>query len=129
MNHTRTIIVDAPPGTSCPVIAAVKDSDFCLLVTEPTPFGLHDLTLAVAVLKKLEISFGVIINRHDKGNQNTAKYCKSHGIPVLMKLPFKRSIASVYAQGIPIVEAFPEYHKLFHGLFENIQQQMEIPCT
>ena len=122
VNKTRTVIIDVPPGTACPFAESVKGSDFTVLVTEPTPFGLHDLIFTVAVLKQLEISFGVIINRYDKGNQRTAKYCKSHGYPVLMKLPFKRSLASVYAQGIPIVEAFPEYNKLFHRLFENIQQ-------
>jgi len=69
--------IDAPPGTSCPVIESIKGSDFCILVTEPTPFGLYDLTLAVEVLRKLEIPFGVVINRSDLGNEKTDEYCKT----------------------------------------------------
>ena len=76
-NPVRTVIIDAPPGTSCPVIASIKNSDFCVLVTEPTPFGLNDLVLAVEVLRKLKIPFGVVINRSDLGNLDTHNYCKN----------------------------------------------------
>jgi len=117
---TRTVIIDAPPGTSCPVIAAVKGSDFCVLVTEPTPFGLNDLVLAVEVLRKLNIPFGVVINRSDLGNDMTRKYCKEENIRVLMTIPFKKEIAMAYSKGRPIVEVFPGYKKDFQRLFDSI---------
>ncbi|MBU1933250.1 MAG: ATP-binding protein, partial [Candidatus Omnitrophica bacterium] len=89
-NPARTVIIDAPPGTSCPVIASIKESDFCILVTEPTPFGLNDLVLAVEVVRKLEIPFGVVINRSDLGNEKTDEYCANENIPILMRIPFKK---------------------------------------
>lgn len=88
-NHKKMdylVIIDAPPGTSCPMINAVKDSDYCILVTEPTPFGLNDLTLAVEVLRKLNISFGVVINRFDLGNQELENYCNRENIRILARI-------------------------------------------
>nr|AEI30570.1 iron-sulfur cluster-binding/ATPase domain protein [uncultured microorganism] len=120
INLKKTVIIDAPPGTSCPVVTSVKDSDFCLLVTEPTPFGLNDLILAVEVLKKLKIPFGVVINRSDLGNNKTEAYCKQENIPVLMRIPFKKEIAMAYSKGEPMVEVFPEYRKDFQVLFNKI---------
>ena len=125
INPTRTVIIDAPPGTSCPVIAAVKNSDFCILVTEPTPFGLNDLILTVEVLRKLKISFGVVINRADLGNNKTEEYCKQENIPVLMRIPFKKEIAMAYSKGEPIVKAFPEYKKDFAILYKRIAEKIK----
>jgi len=121
LNPTRTVIIDAPPGTSCPVIESLKGSNFCILVTEPTPFGLNDLILAVEVLRKLKIPFGVIINRSDLGDKKTDEYCKDENISILMRIPFKKEIAVAYSKGIPIVEAFPEYRKGFEDLFSKIK--------
>ncbi len=121
INFKKTVIIDAPPGTSCPVVASIKGSDFCVLVTEPTPFGLNDLILAVEVLKKLKIPFGVVINRSDLGNDKTEEYCKQENISVLMKIPFRKEIAIAYSKGEPIVEAFPEYKKDFQALFNTIK--------
>jgi len=121
INPKKTVIIDAPPGTSCPVVTSVKGSDFCVLVTEPTPFGLNDLILAVEVLKKLKIPFGVAINRADLGNDKTEKYFKQENITVLMKIPFKKEIAMAYSKGEPIVKAFPEYKKEFQCLFNTIK--------
>ena len=118
-------IIDVPPGTSCPVITAIKGSDFCILVTEPTPFGLNDLILAVEVLRKLSIPFGVVINRSDLGDKKTDVYCRRENIPILMKIPFKREIASAYSKGETIVESFPEYRKQFCELFETIKGIVE----
>ena len=123
INPTRTVIIDAPPGTSCPVVEAVKKSDFCILVTEPTPFGLNDLILAVEVLRKLNVPFGVVINRSDLGNDKTDKYCKNQNIPVLMRIPFKKEIAMAYSKGEPIVKAFPEYKKEFAALYKGIRER------
>lgn len=120
IDKTKTVIIDAPPGTSCPVIESVKDSDFCLLITEPTPFGLNDLILAVAVLRKMNIPFAVIINRCDLGNKNTENYCKKENIPILLTIPFKKEIATAYAKGIPLIEISPEYKEQFCALLEKI---------
>jgi MinD superfamily P-loop ATPase len=120
INHCKTIIIDAPPGTSCPVVASVKGSDFCLLVTEPTPFGLNDLILAVEVLRKIKIPFGVVINRADLGNTKTEEYCKKENIAVLMRIPFKKEIAMAYSKGEPMVKVFPEYKEDFIQLYKQI---------
>jgi len=121
INPTRTVVIDAPPGTSCPVVETIKRSDFCLLVTEPTPFGLNDLTLAVEVLRKLKVPFGVVINRSDLGNEKTDEYCKKENIPILMRIPFKKEIAIAYSKGEPIVKTFPKYRKDFEELFNKIK--------
>jgi len=121
VNPTRTVIIDAPPGTSCPVVESVKGSDYSILVTEPTPFGLNDLILAVEVLRKLKIPLGVVINRADLGNKKTEEYCKQENVPVLMKIPFKKEIAMAYSKGEPIVRVFPEYREDFQKLFNTIR--------
>jgi len=120
INPTRKVIIDAPPGTSCPVVESLKESDFCILVTEPTPFGLNDLTLAVQVVRKLNIPFGVVINRSDLGDDKTDNYCRDEEIQVLLRIPFDKGIAEAYSKGIPIVEAFPGYKKEFQKLFKKI---------
>jgi len=125
INPTRIVIIDAPPGTSCPVIEAIKGSDFCILVTEPTPFGLNDLILAVRVLRKLNISFAVVINRSDIGDNKLEDYCEKEDIPVLMRIPFKKEIAVAYSNGTPIVEKFPEYKDEFVSLFKKIKKRKE----
>jgi MinD superfamily P-loop ATPase len=116
----KHVILDAPPGTSCPVIEAIKGSDFCILVTEPTPFGLHDLALAVEVAKKLTIPCGVVINRADLGDGAVVHYCELENIPVLMHIPFDREIAVLYSKGIPFIIEHKEYINQFQGMFENI---------
>ncbi|MFH1479242.1 MAG: ATP-binding protein [Candidatus Omnitrophota bacterium] len=121
LNPSRTVIIDSPPGTSCPVIASIKGSDFCVLVTEPTPFGLNDLILAVEVLRKLKIPFGVLINRSDLGNEETERYCNRENIQILMRIPFKKEIASLYSRGIPLVEEFLEYKERFDKMHESIR--------
>jgi MinD superfamily P-loop ATPase len=123
IDNAKTVIIDAPPGTSCPVIEAVKRSDFCILVTEPTLFGLNDLILAVEVLRKMQIPYGVVINRYDLGDDKTELFCKKENIPILMRIPFKKEIAIAYSQGIPLIEAFPEYEKQFCDLFSEIRKK------
>ncbi|MEW6556806.1 MAG: ATP-binding protein [Elusimicrobiota bacterium] len=116
----KVVIIDAPPGTSCPVIESIKGSNYCILVTEPTPFGLNDLVLAVEVIRKLKIPFGVVINRSDIGDEEVEKYCHKENIPVLMEIPFDRKIAEAYSRGIPVIEAILEYKKKFQELYKNI---------
>ena len=123
INLKKNVIIDVPPGTSCPVVTSVKGSDFCVLVTEPTPFGLNDLILAVEVLRKMKIPFGVVINRSDLGNNKTEEYCKQENIPVLMRIPFKKEIAMAYSKGEPMVKAFPEYKKEFAVLYRRITER------
>jgi len=119
-NGAKTVIIDAPPGTSCPVIAAMKGSDFVLLVTEPTPFGLHDLGLAVEAVKVLGIPCGLVINRADMGDDGVLQYAKREGVPVLLEIPFDRKIAEAYSRGTPIVEIMPEWAERFRGLYDRI---------
>jgi len=113
IDRSRTVIIDAPPGTSCPAVTAVSPADVCLLVTEPTPFGLHDLRLAVEVLRKLGLPFGVAINRSDLGDDKTEAFCGEEHIPVLLRLPFEERIAAAYARGVPLIEAAPQYAQAF----------------
>jgi MinD superfamily P-loop ATPase len=121
IQENRIVILDAPPGTACPVIETVKGSDFCLLVTEPTPFGLNDLELAVGMLEKLEIPKGVMINKADVGDRKVCDYCQSKNIPILMEIPMDRQIAESYSKGIPIVSENPCYVPLFLSLFEKVE--------
>lgn len=113
-------IVDASPGTSCPVVEAVKGSDFCVLVTEPTPFGLNDLRLAVETVRELGVSHGVVINRAGVGDCHTEEYCQQEGIPILLTIPLDERIARSYSQGVPLLEALPEYRQRFLALYQRI---------
>ncbi|MDR9770588.1 ATP-binding protein [Acetomicrobium sp.] len=113
-------IIDAPPGTTCSVVASLKDCDFCILVTEPTPFGLNDLILAVDVARQLQIPFGVVINRADLGNKDILNYCEGEEIPILAQIPFDRRYAACYARGGRLVEEFPELKEAFKELWERI---------
>ena len=114
-------IIDAPPGTSCPVIASMKGTDFVLLVTEPTPFGLHDLTLAVEAVKLLGIPCGLVINRSGIGNDDVKDYAQNENIPVLLEIPFDKQIASAYSKGELLVQALPEYKERFKRLYTSIE--------
>jgi MinD superfamily P-loop ATPase len=116
------VIIDVPPGTSCPVVEAVRGIDFCLLVTEPTPFGLNDLSLAVEVMRKLQIPCGVVINRVGVGDERVERYCLEQAIPIMLRIPLDRDIAVLYSKGIPLVEGMPEWRDAFLTLFQDIEQ-------
>jgi MinD superfamily P-loop ATPase len=120
-DHRATVIIDAPPGTACPVVEATRGSDFCLLVTEPTHFGLYDLSLAVALMKDLAVPCGVVINRDGVGDDAVDRYCADHDLPVLLRIPFDRRIAELYCRGVPLVEGMPEWRSSFRDLFERVQ--------
>jgi len=113
-----------PPGTSCPVIAAMKDADFVLLVTEPTPFGLHDLKLAVGAVRVLGIPCGLIINRSDMGDDRVKEYAGEEDLPVLMEIPFDRRIAEAYSKGEALVDVMPEWREKFKALYRRIQEMV-----
>ena len=120
-NPEKLTIIDAPPGTSCPVIASMKDSDFVLLVTEPTPFGLHDLKLAVGATQILDIPCGLVINRSDLGDRKTKEYANQMNLPILMEIPFNREIAEAYSRGEMLVDAMPEWKEKFLKLYDKIR--------
>jgi len=126
INRTNMVILDVCPGTSCPVIEAIKGSDFCLLVTEPTPFGLNDLSLAVEVVRSLDVPCGVIINRVGVGDEEVDNYCRRQGIPILLKIPLDRDIAILYSRGIALIEGMPHWRDEFLRLFENIKDYISI---
>jgi MinD superfamily P-loop ATPase len=114
-------IIDAPPGTSCPVIAAMKGTDFVVMVTEPTPFGLHDLKLGVEAVKLLNIPCGLVINRSDIGNNDVRDYAEKENLPILLEIPFDRKIAEAYSRGKMIVDEMPGWKDKFIGLYNHIE--------
>lgn len=121
IKDNKTVIIDSPPGTSCPVIESVYKSDYCVLVAEPTPFGLHDLKIMVEVLDKIKIPFGVVINRAGIGDKKLYEYCEDKGIPILLEIPFQRRIAELYSRGIPFTLEMPEWKERFQLLLKEIE--------
>ncbi len=124
----QVVIVDASPGSSCPVVEALRGADFVLLVTEPTPFGLHDLRLALQVTRELGIPAGVIINRVQDDSPGISypvvdDYCVQQGLPVLMRIPFERRIAEGIAQGKTLVDVCPETIPLFQQIYIQIKSE------
>jgi MinD superfamily P-loop ATPase len=116
-------IIDAPPGTSCPVVAAVRGVDFVLLVAEPTPFGLHDLALVVEAVRTLELPFGVAVNRVGIGDGRVHEYCRDQGIPILLEIPDDRRIAEAGSRGELLIEALPEFRPLFSKLAGDLLER------
>ena len=125
IKRNKTMIIDSPPGTSCPVIESVHGSDYCLLVSEPTPFGLHDLKIMVQVLDRLNIPFGVVINRAGIGDRKIYEFCEEKGVPILFEIPFQREIAELYSRGIPFVVKMPEWMRKFQLLMDDIKGRMK----
>ncbi len=119
-NPDATVIIDVPPGTSCPVVESVKGSDFCLLVTEPTPFGLSDLVLAVGTVRELGIPCGIVLNRAGVGDRSVEQYCQRENIPVMLTIPLDADIARLYSRGITLVDGMPGWKKDFIRLFDMI---------
>jgi len=119
------VLVDSPPGTACPVIEAVRGSDFCLLVTEPTPFGLYDLSIAVQVVRGMDIPCGVVVNRSGIGDRGVYDYCKKESIPILLEIPMKREIAELYSRGVLFTTAMAEWRDKFVLLLERIAEEVE----
>ena len=118
------ILIDSPPGASCPFIAAVETADFVVLVTEPTPFGLSDLKMAVDTLKTMGKSCGAVINRAGLGDDSVKEYLKENNIPLLSEIPFDRNIAKEYSEGRLITDTIPEYEENFRQLFLNIKRNI-----
>jgi MinD superfamily P-loop ATPase len=121
INKDCVTIIDVPPGTTCPTVEAVKNTDYVLMVTEPTPFGLNDLKLAVEMVRLLNIPFGVLINRYGLGDDRVEKYCRDENIDIVMKLPDDRRIAEAYSEGRMIVDVLPEYRERFRQLCDYLK--------
>jgi len=124
-NRDGIVIIDVSPGTSCPVVESIKGSDFCLLVTEPTPFGLNDLILAVETVKEIKVPCGMVINRAGVGNGKVEEYCLEENIPVLLTIPLDIEIARLYSKGITLVEGMPQWKESFIGLFDRIRELVD----
>jgi len=125
IEDNKNVIIDAPVGTSCPVIETVRKSDFCVLVTEPTPFGLHDLKITVQVLGKMRVPFAVVVNRAGIGDKKVYTYCKEENIPILLEIPYQRKIAELYSKGVPFSLEMPEWKEKFQTLFSEIRRLVE----
>ena len=121
-NLDGIVIIDVSPGTSCPVVESIKDSDFCVLVTEPTPFGLNDLVLAVETVRELGIPFGVVLNRTGVGDGKVKELCQEENIPVLLTIPLDTEIARLYSKGLTLVEGIPQWKDSFVGLFDKVKE-------
>jgi len=125
IDRKMNVIIDVPPGTSCPVIESIKGSDYCILVTEPTPFGLHDLKLAVEVVRHMRIPFGIVINRDGIGDNRVEVYCRKEHIPVLLKIPEREKIALLYSKGIALADESHEWREMFGLVFNRIQEEVK----
>lgn len=125
IDDEKIAIIDVPPGNACPVVEAVEGSDFCILVTEPTPFGLYDLKLSRKMLERLGIPHSVIVNRDGIGDRRVEDYCEKEGVPVLMKIPHDEKIARLYSRGIPFVKEMPEWKGKFLDLYNSIREAVK----
>jgi MinD superfamily P-loop ATPase len=123
MKNDKTVVIDAPPGTACSLVASVHKTDYCILVTEPTPFGLHDLKITVQVLKDMGVPMGVVINRAGIGDRKVYEYCKKEKIPLLLEIPFSKKIAELYSRGVPFVAEMPEWKEKFLKILETIKRK------
>ena len=118
------VILDAPPGTSCPVVESVKDTDYVLLVTEPTPFGLHDLKLTVSMIRQLQIPFGVVINRSDIGDKQTIEFCSTEGITIIEEIPDDDRIARLYSRGQLAVDEISEFRDRMVKIEQTVRREL-----
>jgi MinD superfamily P-loop ATPase len=128
IQDVKPVVIDAPPGTACSLVTAIYRSDYCILVAEPTPFGLHDLQITVQVLKAMRIPIGVVINRAGIGDRKIYDYCAKEALPLLLEIPFSKRIAELYSRGIPFVTVLPEWTAMFRQLYDEIERRIE-QCT
>ena len=117
-------VIDSPPGTSCPVVESLRGSDFAVLVTESTPFGLHDLKMAIRVVEEMGIPYGVVVNRYDPDFEDMDRFLESRGIAVLMKIPFDREIAHHYSKGEIFSRRIEGWKERFFEMYEKIREMI-----
>ena len=125
IDKEKNVIIDAPPGTACPFVETVESSDYCILVTEPTPFGLNDLKIAVETVRHISKPFGVIINRDGVGDNKVELYCNNEKIPILAKIPQSKEIAEMYSKGITFVDELSDLKEQFEKIFKEITEEVE----
>ncbi|MEZ4484909.1 MAG: ATP-binding protein [Syntrophotaleaceae bacterium] len=125
LGRAERTIVDAPPGTSCPVIETIRDCDYVILVTEPTPFGLNDLQLAVAMVRALKRPFGIVINRSGLDDRPTLDYCQQQKLSVLAQLPDDRRVAEAYSRGELACAVIPEFKQLYSALLASLETALQ----
>ncbi len=123
--NAHITLFDSPPGTSCPVMEATKDADFVMLVTEPTPFGLHDLSLAVETMRALKKPFGVVVNRDGIGNNAVVEYCEKENIHLMARIPNSRKIAELYSSGKLIYREIPAVKMALQGILDYCLETVE----
>ena len=121
--------IDCPPGSACPVMESVKDADYCLLVAEPTIFGVHNLAMVVELVTLLEKPFGVVLNKCLSGSNPSEDFCKEHGIPILGKIPFDQDIGMINSQGKILARENPAYEKMFNRILQKIQREVRNETT
>ena len=121
-------ILDAPPGTACPAVEVMRGVDRVILVTEPTPFGLHDLKLAVEAVKILNIPMGLVINRANMGDDRVQDYAAQENIPILMEIPYDRKIAESYSRGELFALCMPEWQGRFRDMYDQIASRAASPA-
>ena len=123
LNREKMTIIDAPPGNSCPVVEAMKASDYIVLVTEPTPFGFHDLRMTFDVVREMNIPFGLVVNKAGMGDRKVYDFCREHDIPILLEVPFRRELARTYASGETWVNLFPDMKEKFADLLIDLMER------
>lgn len=121
IDASRPAIIDSPPGTACPVLAVLGCADYCVLVTESTPFGFHDFLLALEAARTVQVPVGVVLNRDGLGDSRVEEFCRAEGIPILLRIPNDRMIARLYSEGIPFVKEMPGWKEKFEAMFETIR--------
>ncbi|MCC4768914.1 P-loop NTPase [Methanosarcina sp. DH2] len=121
IDENRPVIFDSPPGTACPVLSVMGYADYCVLVTESTPFGFHDFLLALEAARALKVPVGVVLNRDGLGDSRVEEFCRAEGIPILLRIPNDKMIARLYSEGTPFVKEMPEWKKKFEDMFETIK--------
>lgn len=122
MAKGEDIIIDCPPGTSCNTVNALEGSDFAILVTEPSPFGLSDMKLVVQLLQDMEIPFGIVINKADDENSEILDFCDKNSIEILGELPFSREVAKSYSEGKIIADALPDSQEIFKNILKKVKE-------
>ncbi len=127
IRRDRPVLIDAPPGNSCPTVSAIRGSDLVLLVTEPTPFGLNDLRLAVETVRTLGLPLAVVVNRVGNGDRRVHDYCDAEKIEILAEIPDDRRAAEASARGLLLVEHLPEFREAFSTLANTIESAVHRP--
>ena len=125
LHQELPVVLDCPPGASCAVVQAITGCDYCILVAEPTPFSLHDLQIAVQLVKMLQLPCGVVINKAAPDNKTVQEFCAREGVELLLEIPFSQAIAAAYSRGILPTTAYPDWQDKFRALYHKIEERVQ----